>query len=59
VIRLDASAVNQLSRTVFDAAVEDAKEDVKSSLQELAVTDVEVKAFLANGSSGIDSTTRP
>lgn len=57
--RGDAPKVTQLSRTVFDAAVEDANEDVKSRLQELSVTDVEVKDLLTRGSHGMDSTTRP
>jgi hypothetical protein len=51
--RGDAPTVTQLDRTVFDTAVEDAKEDVKSGLRELAVTDVEVNSFLTSGSDGM------
>jgi len=54
-----APKVTQLSRTVFDSPVENAKEDVKSRLQELAINDIQVKEFLTNGSDGKDSTNRP
>ena len=51
--------VTQLSRDVFDKPIEDAKEDVKSRLRELSVTDSKVKEFLTTGSNETRSSTRP
>ena len=51
--------VTQLSRDIFDKAVEDANEDVKSRLRELSVTDAKVKEFLTMGSHETRTPTRP
>ena len=51
--------VTQLRRGVFDKGIEDAKEDVKSSLRELSAADAEVKAFLTMGCSETRTPTRP
>ena len=57
--RGSAPEVTQLSRDIFDKAVEDANEDVKSRLRELSVTDAKVKEFLTMGSNETRTPTRP
>ena len=51
--------VTQLSGDIFDKAVEDANEDVKSRLRELSVTDAKVKEFLTMSSNETRTPTRP